>query len=450
VWNADGSREPGWPQPIGGDYNWASPATGDLDLDGRLEIVVASGYQGKIFAWHADGTEVADGDGNPATHGVLLATGSAYLYSSPGIANIDADGRPEILVGTQSMDGKVYAIKPNGQMATGWPVATRGPVTSSATFADFDGDGRNEVLIASESDSVFVLRGDGSSYPGWPRPAFTNSAFGHTGSPVPADLDQDGHLEIVYAANDGRLHVWRTNGDPLPGFATALFAQNALNQDATQATPAIADVDGDGRLEILLGAEDGLIYGWNHDGSELEGFPIAIGGEVRAGVTAWDLDRDGLVELAVASYDRQLYVWDLPGEMRGDRMPWPFFRHDVRNSGRFGADVNSIGVGEEETPEPAAAALALYPAVPNPFNPETTIRFLVPGETGGARPVKLRVLDPTGRVIRTLADGSLGTGEQTVRWDGRTARGQRAASGAYLLDLEVGGERRTGKLILLK
>ncbi len=450
VWNADGSREPGWPQPIGGDYNWASPAVGDLDLDGRLEIVVASGYQGKVFAWHHDGTEVADGDGNPATHGVLFATGSAYLYSSPGIANIDAESRPEIVIGSQSADGKVHAIKVNGLPAVGWPVATHGPVTASPTFADLDGDGRHEVLFASESDSVFIMRGDGSRYPGWPRPAFTNAAFGHTSSPVPADLDQDGQLDIVYAANDGRLHAWRRTGDPLPGFADVRFATEALGQDATQATPAIADVDGDGRLEVLLGAENGHIYGWNHDGSELEGFPIAIDGEVRAGVSVWDIDRDGLVELAAASYDRRVYVWDLPGPVRGDRMPWPFFRHDMRNSGRYGADVNSIGVGEEEAPTAGAAALVLYPAVPNPFNPETTIRFLVPGETRGARPVRLRILDPAGRVIRTLADGSFGTGEQAVRWDGRTARGDRAASGAYFLDLEAGGERRTGKVILLK
>lgn len=449
VWNADGSREPGWPQSIGGDYNWASPAVADLDLDGHLEIIVASGYHGKIFAWHANGTEVADGDGNPATTGVLFATASAYLYSSPGIANIDADPYPEILVGTQTFDGKVYALRRDGHIVPGWPVLTRGPVTSSATFADLDRDGRNEVLFASESDSVFILRGDGSRYPGWPRPAFTNSAFGHTSSPVPADLDQDGNLDIVYAANDGRLHVWTRNGEAFAGFAAVRFAVEALNQDATQATPAIADVDGDGRLEILLGAENGQIYGWNDDGSELEGFPIAIEGEVRAGVGIWDLDRDGRVELVTASYDRQVYVWDLPGEVRGDRLPWPFFRHDGRNTGQFGVEITSIGLGEGDAPARPAVPI-LYPAMPNPFNPATTIRFYVPGESGGARQVRLRVLDPVGRVVRTLAAGFLGTGEQALRWDGRTDRGGRAASGAYFLDLEVGAERLTGKLILLK
>jgi hypothetical protein len=228
-----------------------------------------------------------------------------------------------------------------------------------------------------------------------------------------------------------------------------LFAQEALNQDATQATPAIADVDGDGRLEILLGAENGHIYGWNDDGSELEGFPIATGGEVRAGVCAWDLDRDGRIEICATSYDRSVYVWDLPGEVRGDRMPWPFFRHDGRNTGRFGAEITSIGLGEGEAPAEPAVPI-LHPAVPNPLNPATTIRFHIPGERGGARAVKLRIMDPMGRVVRILANGALGNGEQSIRWDGRTDRGGRAASGTYFVALEVGSTLLTEKVVLLK
>jgi hypothetical protein len=86
---------------------------------------------------------------------------------------------------------------------------------------------------------------------------------------------------------------------------------------------------------------------------------------------------------------------------------------------------------------------------PNPFNPATTIRFLAPG-AGASRPVRLAIYDVEGRLVRELVDGPFGTGEQAVRWDGRTGKGGRAASGAYFMKLEVAGSTLTGKLVLLQ
>jgi hypothetical protein len=447
VWNADGTREPGWPQAIGEDFNWASPAVEDLDLDGDREIVVVSGLDGKIYAWHHDGTEVADGDGNPNTSGVLFTSQTAFLYSSPAVGDIDGDLYPEIVFGTQA--GTVFALRRTGAVMPGWPDSLGGQITASPALADLDGDGDQEVIISAESDSVFVLRGDGSRFTGWPRYADTNSDFGHTSSPVLADLSGDGNLEVIYAANNGQMKVWDRFGQPMPGWDSVLFAQDAQAEDATQATPSVADVDGDGFLEVILGAENQLIYGWNHDGTVLNGFPVSSGGQVRGSTALWDLDSDGHIELCAATNDRNVYVWDLSGEFRGDRIPWPFFRHDTRNTGRFDADPISIGVNDPGL-APAAASPILHPAYPNPFNPSTTIRFTVPGEAGGARPVRLKVFDVEGRLVRDLVDGPIETGEQMVLWDGRSARGDVAASGVYFVRLEVAGKTLTGKAIMLK
>jgi hypothetical protein len=208
-------------------------------------------------------------------------------------------------------------------------------------------------------------------------------------------------------------------------------------------------VDSDTQVEVILGAEDGLIYGWNHDGTLANGFPLVTGGEVRGAATIWDVDGDALVELCAITNDRNMYVWDLDGDFRIDRVPWPFFRHDSRNTGRFDADYLSIGVAE---PGPASAAVtpALHPAYPNPFNPFTTIRFRVPGEAGAARPVRLAVYDIQGRLIRRLVDGPVETGEQAVVWDGRAERGGQVASGAYYVKFETGDQALTHKVILLK
>jgi WD40 repeat protein len=453
VWNVNGTRESGWPRSIGGDYNWASPAIEDLDLDGSYEIIAVSGHDGKIFAWHANGTELLDGDQNPATQGVLYRTGTFFLYASPAVGDLDGDFYPDIVVATQSSDGKVFAVKRTGQLLPGWPRSTGGQVTSSPALADLDGDGREEVVIASESDSVFVWRGDGTRYPGWPKPAAVNSTYGHTSSPVVADLDNNGQLDILYAANDGRFHVWSRNGVPFPAFANVTFAPGTVSQDYTQATPTVADVDGDGFLEILLGAEDRKIYGWNHDGSELAGFPIVTGGEIRGAVTIQDLDADGRIELAVAGNDRVVSVWDLPGQLRGDRMAWPSFRHDSRNTGRYEADLLAIGVAD-----PGAAAgmaprsLAFLGAAPNPFLGMTRLRIAVPGGEGRAdlTPVRIRIFDVAGRVVAELWNAPLAPGPHDVRWDGRTARGGDAPSGSYFLRLERGPEVRGGRIVRIR
>ena len=85
-------------------------------------------------------------------------------------------------------------------------------------------------------------------------------------------------------------------------------------------------------------------------------------------------------------------------------------------------------------------------AYPNPFNPSTTIRFSL----SGATPVRLAIVDITGRHVRTLVDEIRNAGEQRVSWDGKDDRGSVVGSGVYLYRLDVEGESRTGKLSLMK
>ncbi|MBN2170251.1 MAG: T9SS type A sorting domain-containing protein [Candidatus Krumholzibacteriota bacterium] len=120
-----------------------------------------------------------------------------------------------------------------------------------------------------------------------------------------------------------------------------------------------------------------------------------------------------------------------------------------------GADCGQIGAYGEgcEACGPTAAgdgdaapATRLAGAHPNPFNPETEIRF----HLAKAGPVSLRIHDLTGRLVRTLVAGPLPAGEHAVAWRGEDDRGRRVASGVYFLRLEAGNDRDTGKLVLLK
>ncbi len=74
-------------------------------------------------------------------------------------------------------------------------------------------------------------------------------------------------------------------------------------------------------------------------------------------------------------------------------------------------------------------------AVPNPFNPATSIRFSLPRETN----VSLRVYDVAGRLVRRLVDGPLPAGAHSFRWNGRTDEGRNAASGVYFARLQADG-----------
>jgi len=92
----------------------------------------------------------------------------------------------------------------------------------------------------------------------------------------------------------------------------------------------------------------------------------------------------------------------------------------------------------------------LHPNYPNPFNPETTIRFEIPGNTIEYPTIQLLIYDTLGRAVRTLYSGSIAPGIYEKRWDGRNSSGNSLASGIYLLRLESQHFNQTQKMILLR
>ena len=115
-------------------------------------------------------------------------------------------------------------------------------------------------------------------------------------------------------------------------------------------------------------------------------------------------------------------------------------------------------VGNESDPASAGTLTAvsepvipqtfgLYPNVPNPFNPTTSIRYDVP-PSGGA--VTLRIYDVSGRLVRTLVDGPQTAGQRTAVWNGRDNRGRSVASGVYFYRLQAPGYVKTLKMVLVQ
>ncbi len=91
-------------------------------------------------------------------------------------------------------------------------------------------------------------------------------------------------------------------------------------------------------------------------------------------------------------------------------------------------------------------SFALLGNYPNPFNPETTIRFQI-AEKGR---VKLVIYNLLGQQVRTLIDTELKPGFQEIRWDGRDNTGLHTASGAYIYRLSQDGQVKAKKMLLVR
>ena len=106
------------------------------------------------------------------------------------------------------------------------------------------------------------------------------------------------------------------------------------------------------------------------------------------------------------------------------------------------SDVAAFGVDVVDVPK----MYALHPNVPNPFNPQTTVRYDVPSEGH----VSLVVYNLMGQMIRVLVDGDQTDGHHQAVWDGKDTMGRDAGSGMYLCRMEAGTFHAVQKMVLIR
>jgi hypothetical protein len=95
---------------------------------------------------------------------------------------------------------------------------------------------------------------------------------------------------------------------------------------------------------------------------------------------------------------------------------------------------------------PLGLATSLEQNIPNPFNPDTMIRYRVSKRSW----VRLMVYDATGRLIRELQNGFVSPGTHTATWDATKSGGVPVASGVYFYELVVDGSAHSKKMVLAK
>ncbi len=222
----------------------------------------------------------------------------------------------------------------------------------------------------------------------------------------------------------------------LSGFIVAENFQDDLAGAASVTIVAGSGKGGGGELPVTFtrfGAtldDDGVRIAWQLRANDaLESYtlfrhedgktPLALAGGAITGTTGSYLDRSAE---AGKTYRYEMLVHTAAGD-------------DVRSQ------LVTITV--------ARIGLTLGPNHPNPFNPQTTIPYYVPTGAGRVH-VRLAIYDTQGRAVRVLVNEDQASGAHDVLWHGEDETGSTVSSGIYFCVLQVGSERRTQKLVMLK
>ncbi|MEL6341184.1 MAG: FG-GAP-like repeat-containing protein [Myxococcota bacterium] len=206
----------------------------------------------------------------------------------------------------------------------GFPARANGrALAKGVTLADLDGDKKSEV-IAAIGEGFTVVGADGKMWSGYPkvlRETKDTSTNHFDNAPTVCDVDGDGRLDIVLAGTNRRLYALRPDGTYLSGFPVSLDGEP---KGAVSCSPR-----GSGKVhDLVLTTDNGSLLSIGSRGGKAKRL-ARIGKGAESGVAVSDLDGDGAMDYVVVGGDSQVYVVKNNGKID----PKVTYRMDFRVSG---------------------------------------------------------------------------------------------------------------------
>jgi hypothetical protein len=322
--------------------NWASSVhAGDVDGDGRVDVLSASKSDNKV-AWYRNG------GGSPVTWTPYIITSTANGARGVHAADVDGDGRVDVLSASE-LDDKIVWYQNLGGVPVGWTpytITTTADGPYSVHVGDVDGDGRLDVLSASSLDNKIAwYRNGGGSPPSWAAYVISTTADGATCVHA-ADVDGDGRLDALSASFSDNTIAWYKNGGGSPVVWTPY---NITTVAFGAACVYAADVDGDGLLDVLSASLNDDKIAWYKNGGGVPvtwtPYTITLAADGARGVYAADVDGDGRLDALSTSNADNKVTWYRNGG--GVPVTWSPYNITTTANGAHAvcaADVNGDGL----------------------------------------------------------------------------------------------------------
>ncbi len=415
AFNGDGAVLPGFPVQLD-DTNFVHVSIGALGPPNRRYIVAMAGHDIKVLNYQGINMAPALGDF------VNNAIGPA------AIGDVDNDGEMEIVT---SRNNWFHVLTRSGGVKSFRNVFGE-QVTGPPALADLDSDGDLEIVIPSVDGSgsrMYVMNHDLTDYPGFP--AVIASGASLTSASL-ANIISGGEPEIIFAERDGsgNVHMFRSDGTEPSWFPVNVGPSFIF-------TPPAIDIVHQFPSQIVTATRANVGYSYTNFGVDSPGWPRNLNGVIEETPAIGDIDNDGRNEVVMLGAN-ELRVLDTGAAPHGsDVYSWRMFQNDAARTGCWNCEDVITAVGDAPSPR-TDERLDVYP---NPFNPTTNVSYQVAAEGK----VRVALYDVKGRQVDVLVDG-------VVQPPGnyRVTYSPRLASGVYFLRMESASGAITRKIHLLK
>ncbi|HXS93230.1 MAG TPA: VCBS repeat-containing protein [Candidatus Limnocylindrales bacterium] len=265
----------------------ANASLGDLNGDGKLDLVLAKGRHWPL----ADVVMFGDGKGH-FTPGPPLPNRPDRSYSAP-LADLNGDGSLDMVISNDRPDPKIVLLNDgHGRFTLAGTFGDPNWPTRNVVLTDVNGDRFPDIAVANRPGPSYVCKNDGKAH-------FACSVLGpETSATILAgDINGDGAMDLIVACRDSCQSVVYLN-DGKGGFTRKVPFGPAK---ASTRALAVGDFDGDGRLDIAACHEDEGLYIYFNAGNGSFEAPYKVSGKeaLPYSMIAADLNRDGRPELIV-------------------------------------------------------------------------------------------------------------------------------------------------------